>query len=350
MPWPARHAGQRLRELGQAPRRPEQRGGVDGSRRHQIGRGAEAVQHGHRAEHGDLVVVDPERGQRHGGVAAGHPEDQQPPAAVQHGEPGLDRGRRPGGVHHHAERAPVQFGHAGRDIVRADCLGRGQPGRVPVHHTDRGRARVAQQLQQQQAHRARPGEQDVGAGDRPDAAQPVHRAGQRLDERALRVVHAVRDAVGVGRGHRHVLGECAVHGVADGVPVRAQVAPPAAARRAVPAEQRRVHGHPLAIPPAWRHPGAAGHHPAGELVPGNDRVRRGRELAVGDVHVGPADAAHAHLDDQLTVPRCGVGCLGDAELPGLLPDDRAHGCPLSRRAAGRWPRRTRAGERCPPRP
>jgi hypothetical protein len=54
----------------------------------------------------------------------------------------------------------------------------------------------------------------------------MHGAGQRLDERALGIIHAVRDAVGVHRGHGDVFGERAVHGVPDRVPVRAGISAP----------------------------------------------------------------------------------------------------------------------------
>src|SRR5437588_120853 len=86
-----------------------------------------------------------------------------------------------------------------------------------MRNGDRAGARLVQELQQQQAHGARAGQQDVLADDRADAAQAVHRAGQRLDQGSLGIVHAVRDAVGVSRGHGDVLGEGAVDRVPDGV-------------------------------------------------------------------------------------------------------------------------------------
>src|ERR1035437_3632278 len=74
--------GQRLRELIEGEERAQQGNGVDGTGRHQVGRRAEAVQDRHRPEDGDLVVVDAERGERHGRVAAGDSEDEQPAAPL----------------------------------------------------------------------------------------------------------------------------------------------------------------------------------------------------------------------------------------------------------------------------
>jgi hypothetical protein len=190
--------------------------------------------------------------------------------------------------------------------------------------TDRAPAR----FKQQQAHRPGADQQDVLAEDRAYAAQAVNRARQRLDEGTLLVVHAVREAVRVGRRDGDVLGEGAVDGVADRVPVRAQVAAARLTRRAVPAEKRRVDRDPFPAAPFVSRAVTERDDAAGELVARNDRVRRGRELTVGDVQVGAADAARPHLHDQLAVPRHRVGDLGHLQFARLLPYHRAH-CALS---------------------
>src|SRR5262249_57273712 len=99
------------------------------------------------------------------------------------------------------------------------------------------------------------------------------------------------------------------------------------ARGAVAEERGRVPGDPLPAAPFTGRAVTNGDDPAGELVAGNDRVRRGGELAVRDMQVRAADAARPHLHDQLAVPRHRVGDLGHLQLPGLLPHDRAHHAP-----------------------
>src|SRR5690606_1562811 len=49
--------------------------GVDHALGHEVDGAAEAVEHGHGADDVDLVLVDPERGERGGGVLGGDPED-----------------------------------------------------------------------------------------------------------------------------------------------------------------------------------------------------------------------------------------------------------------------------------
>src|SRR4051794_21813800 len=56
----AAHLGQRLGVLLQRQGVGEQRLGVDRAARDEVEGGAEAVQHGHRADNGDFVVVDAE--------------------------------------------------------------------------------------------------------------------------------------------------------------------------------------------------------------------------------------------------------------------------------------------------
>src|SRR4051795_11371974 len=73
----AAHLGQRLGVLLQRQGVREQRVRVDRAARDEVERGAEAVQHGHRADDGDFVVVDPERRKRDAGFGRGDAEDEQ---------------------------------------------------------------------------------------------------------------------------------------------------------------------------------------------------------------------------------------------------------------------------------
>ena len=140
-------------------------------------RGAERVEHGHRAEHGDLVVVDPERGQRQpaspwatpktsaarrasaskaASIAAGRPwrrpRRRSTESSVRHRPPRSRRAARP------APSVPLRCGSttATRSRPRAGSAVEQQPHRARAEHQRRPRR----------------------------ADQPVHaahRAGQRLD-------------------------------------------------------------------------------------------------------------------------------------------------------------------------
>lgn len=157
-----------------------------------------------------------------------------------------------------------------------------------------------------------------------DAPDPVHRTGNGLDERALLPVQVVREAVAVGRRDGDVLGEGTVDGVPGGVPVLAEVAVPGAAGIAVAAEQRRVDGHPVAHLPAARDALAQFDDLAGELVAGNDRIGGGREVAVGDVEVGPADTGGTDFHHHLALARGWVGYLADPNRTRLVNDRGPH--------------------------
>jgi hypothetical protein len=152
----------------------------------------------------------------------------------------------------------------------------------------------------------------------------VHRAGEGLGHGAKLAVDAVRQQVRVDRGNRDVLGERAVHGVADGRPVLTQVTAAGPAAAAVTAVQRRVDRHQRAERQVGPHVGADRRDRAGELVAGRDRVRGRRELPVHDVDVRAADPAAIHLDDDLTWPWRGIRYLRHPEAAGTVEHDGSH--------------------------
>ena len=82
------------------------------------------------------------------------------------------------------------------------------------------------------------------------------------------------------------------------------------------------------------HARARSHDLAGELVAGHERIRGGREVAVGDVHVGPAQPTRADPDDELAGLRGRIGPPADAQLAGRFPDRRFHGITITFTLAG----------------
>src|SRR5690606_19566559 len=127
-----------------------------------------------------------------------------------------------------------------------------------------------------------------------------------------------------GRGYGDVLGEGAVDGVTDGSPVRAQVAPAAAALPAMSAEQRRVDGHPVTRGDAGVDVVTDFGDGAGELVPRDQWIRAGRELTGGDVQVRATDAAGPHLDHHMSRVRTGSRHVTHGDLAGFLDDGGLH--------------------------
>ncbi len=288
---------------------------------------AETAQDGHRAGNGDLVVVDAERRDPDRGPGRGHAEDQHPPAPVQQADGGLDRLGHAGGVDRHREAGPVERAGVGDGPGRAQLARDLEPVPDPVHHRYRPGPGVQQQLQHQQAHGAGPDHHRRLAGHRPQESQAphaVHRARQRFGHRPELPVEAVGQQVGVYRGHRDILGERAVHGVADRPPVLAQVAPPGPAAPAVPAVQGRVHRDPGAdrqVGPGVR---ATRHHDARELVPGRDGVGSRRELPGQDVQVRAADTAALHPDHDLAGLRGGIRHVRHPEAAGMVKHKGPH--------------------------
>src|SRR3569833_291215 len=325
----AAHLGERLGVLLQRQRVREQRIGVDRTVRDEVERGAAAVQHGHRADEGDFVVVDAERRQRDAGLGARDAEDEQPAAAADRVEGGVDGGGGAGGVDGDVELLAVQVADVlrGGDGTETGCSR--EPGLVAVDHRDL-RAGALQQLLHDQAHGAGADHEEALSGFDPDAAHAVHRAGDGLDQRTLLPGLRVGHAVAGGRRDGDVLGEGAVDGVAGGAPVRAEVAVAGAARAAVAAEQRRVDRDAVADLPLARHVRAELDDFPGELVPGDDGIRRGREVPVGDVQVGPADPARCDLDDDLAFSGFRLGHLAAPDLAGPVDAGGARALPLPR--------------------
>src|SRR5690625_3459541 len=182
------HEAERGRVFVQRQGVGEQFGGAHAARGHQVDGGAVAVQHGHGADHGDLVVVDAERRQRDAGVVGRYPEDQQPAAAAQRAEGRLDGGGRAGGVGSGVETPPVELAGAGGGGGGAQVLGELQALGVAVDYGDLGAA-LLQQLLEQQPHGARADQQEALAGRHADAAYAVDRARERLDQCGSAAAH-----------------------------------------------------------------------------------------------------------------------------------------------------------------
>src|SRR5256885_1201968 len=82
--------------------------------------GTEAVQHGHRADDGELVVVDAERRKRDARFGRGDAEDEQPSPAPDRVEGGFDGGRGAGAVDGDVELLAVQVADVGCGGDRAE--------------------------------------------------------------------------------------------------------------------------------------------------------------------------------------------------------------------------------------
>ncbi len=150
------------------------------------------------------------------------------------------------------------------------------------------------------------------------AAQAVRAIADQTRAQQRRRRHVVvaggqREAVAlVGR---RVPGEATVQGVTGEAGVIAQVLPSHAAKAATAAGPAEP-GHPHAI--ATRngiHTFTPCHHPADDLVAGDDGQGRGRQLAIHQVEVSAADSAGGDLDQDLARRRPGDGHFTAFEGP-----------------------------------
>jgi hypothetical protein len=135
--------------------------------------------------------------------------------------------------------------------------------------------------------------------------------------------------VGVPAGHGYQLGTPTSHRDPDGAPALAEVFVAQAARPAATAEQRGVDGYEVPQPelllvalgrqaPHRRHRATHGNYLARELVAGDERVLCAGQVTVGDMDVGTAYAASPYRHHYFPGPRCWVGLLADADVPGAL--------------------------------
>ena len=130
----------------------------------------------------------------------------------------------------------------------------------------------------------------------------VERIGQRVrvglvDDRELRVAPVVVPP-GEARGHAQVLVPSSAEPAGT-----AGVAEPRDADAIAQGETGRTD--------------AARHHAADDLVAGHDRRPAGREVALGHVQIGAADAAHGHLHQHLGRRRFGHGALDRPQGPAI---------------------------------
>ena len=132
------------------------------------------------------------------------------------------------------------------------------------------------------------------------------------------VVDRVGQSHGHIRSHRGELGKAAVaipaceRRLGAEVLAALETAPAVPARAGQPRHTRAVAGRPS------RDAGAQGLDPADDLVAGHDRKPPRRQIALGDLQVGAANATGEHAQEQLTFDRFRSGNV--AELEGAGPD------------------------------
>src|SRR4029453_9856136 len=194
---------------------------------------------------------------------------------------------------------------------------------LDVDDVHRGGTHPLCQLGHEQPHGARPVDQ-VAVGELGlQPVEPVHRARQRLDQRAPAGWQVVREHERVGGRHGHQLGAGPGLGDPDRLVVEAEVLPAGLAELALAIGQVRVDGDEVADPEGLDL-AAGGDDLAAELVAGDDRVADRRQLAVEDVEVGAADAAGVDPDEDLARPGGRVVDPLDADLAWPLDHHRIH--------------------------
>ena len=202
----------------------------------------------------------------------------------------------------------------------------------------------------QQDHARRPSRPGDLERDQPDGPIPDDRHGvaesdaglphrphgdfRGLDQRRLIVTDLVRQAHTHPRLHLHVLGEPAVAVQADRGPGDAQGILVAATVEALATEEADFGNDPVADgEPLDTRPDV--HDLARELVPEGDRRLLARQrVRVVDghdhgavpvlLHVGPADAAPAHPEEDLAGADPGNGNVLDPDVASTVPASRAH--------------------------
>ena len=179
---------------------------------------------------------------------------------------------------------------------RANACAGASPGRVKANSR---RPSIARHLGDDVRRRAEAVDAEpLGVARHAQAAVADQPGAQQRRRLGVAVAAGERKAV-AGVGDR-VLGVAAVDLVAGEAGVRAQVLlarPAVAASAAGPAEPG--HADPLARAREPRRPRPRADDVADDLVAGNDRQLRLRQLAVDDVQVGAADGARGDLDQHL---------------------------------------------------
>jgi hypothetical protein len=186
----------------------------------------------------------------------------------------------------------------------------------------------AEHLHDQHADHART-DDDGGVIRRGDmTADPVHRHGDRLEERCALERQAVGQLVNNPGRHRHVFREGAVTpilagGHAEHRAVVAQVDPPAPAEVAGAARHRRIERHSIARLEA-SDAGADPFDHAGGLVPHHQWRDAPSGRAVVPVDVAAADAARPHPHQHLAVADVGHRHVDDRQFLVLGEEQRSH--------------------------
>ena len=145
---------------------------------------------------------------------------------------------------------------------------------------------------------------------------------QWLDERGLLAPDAGGHRYATGCEHSGVLCHTSFSGNADRLPALAELVAPEPAVLALGAAEARVDRDPLGD----RMPGdvpADGNDGASGLVARHD-AKRGRELALQKVAVGPALAASGHTDRDISHPHGRVTDRHNGDLPEVGGNGRPH--------------------------
>src|SRR5713226_2367841 len=214
-------------------------------------RALEAVEHGHRSDDPELVVVDAEGGELRDGVRIGDAEHQERTAPSDSPQAVLDGRHDPRGVDHHVPAArPVQLvGRCSNTIGReplGELMARGI--RLDHVHVQVARSALPDQLSEQKAHRPGPIDEVGVGGPGLHLVQAMDGAGQWLDQGAPMSRHVNHERERIRRRDCHELGASAVDAAdADRIPVLTEIEEAGAAHSAGAAEQGGVDGHEIAI-------------------------------------------------------------------------------------------------------
>ncbi len=145
------------------------------------------------------------------------------------------------------------------------------------------------------------------------------------------VLQALGESVGEGGRYGRVLRVAAVRVPAGVLGARAQVLGPAQAVRARPVGTAQPRdAHPVTDREA-AHPGPEPGHRADDLVPRRHPGAAHRQIALGDMEVGAAHPARAHVHEQFVIPRAGQRLLHQPEDTRLDGPRFGHGPRAHRR-------------------
>ena len=147
---------------------------------------------------------------------------------------------------------------------------------------------------------------------------------ERLDQRRLVVVNAVRQKMNVADRHADEFAKSAVAMNAEHLQLSADIGPADRARIAAAAANHGIDHHAGAD--ARRDAVAYGIDLAEELVSDDARIARERVAAVQDVNVGAANAGALHADANFACGGFGHRTLLDCQAAGSFDHETLHRC------------------------